>query len=59
MLAAALQAEVGAYVAAFADQLDEYGRWLVVRNGSHDEREVMTAARRDRGACAAGQRQAH
>jgi putative transposase len=44
MLAAALQAEVGAYVAAFADQLDEHGRRLVVRNGSHDEREVMTAA---------------
>jgi transposase-like protein len=44
MLAAALQAEVGAYVEAFADQLDEHGRRLVVRNGSHDEREVMTAA---------------
>ena len=44
MLAAALQAEVAAYVAAFADQLDENGRRLVVRNGSHAEREVMTAA---------------
>jgi transposase-like protein len=44
MLAAALQAEVAAYVEAFTDQLDEHGRRLVVRNGSHDEREVMTAA---------------
>ena len=44
MLAAALQAEVGAYVEAFADQLDEHGRRLVVRNGYHQEREVVTAA---------------
>lgn len=44
MLAAALQAEVAAYVAAFADQLDEDGRRLVVRNGYHQAREVLTAA---------------
>ena len=44
MLAAALQAEVAAYVEAFADELDERGRRLVVRNGSHAPREVMTAA---------------
>jgi len=44
MLAAALQAEVAAYIEAFADQLDEHGRRLVVRNGHHDEREVTTAA---------------
>jgi putative transposase len=44
MLAAALQAEVAAYIDAFADQLDEHGRRLVVRNGSHAEREVTTAA---------------
>jgi len=44
MLAAALQAEVAAYVEAFADQLDEHGRRLVVRNGYHAEREVTTAA---------------
>ncbi len=44
MLAAALQAEVAAYVDAFADQLDEHGRRLVVRNGYHDEREVTTVA---------------
>ena len=44
MLAAALHAEVAAYVEAFADQLDDDGRRLVVRNGSHAEREVITAA---------------
>ena len=44
MLAAALQAEVAAYVAQFADQLDENGHRLVVRNGYHQPREVLTAA---------------
>jgi transposase-like protein len=44
MLAAALQAEVAAYVAQFADQLDENGHRLVVRNGYHHPREVLTAA---------------
>ncbi len=44
MLAAALQAEVAAYVEAHADQLDEHGHRLVVRNGHHGEREVTTAA---------------
>jgi len=44
MLAAALQAEVAAYVAAHADQVDEQGHRLVVRNGYHAEREVTTAA---------------
>ena len=44
MLAAALQAEVAAYVAQFADQLDENGHRLVVRNGYHQSREVLTAA---------------
>jgi hypothetical protein len=33
MLAAALKAEVAAYVEQFADQLDEDSRRLVVRNG--------------------------
>jgi putative transposase len=33
MLAAALQGEVAAYIDAFADQVDENGRRLVVRNG--------------------------
>jgi len=44
MLATALQAEVAAYVEAHAGQLDTDGRRLVVRNGSHGEREVLTAA---------------
>jgi putative transposase len=44
MLAAALQAEVAAYIDAHAEQRDADGRRLVVRNGSHAPREVMTAA---------------
>ena len=44
MLAAALQAEVAAYIEAHADQVDQHGRRLVVRNGSHAPRQVATAA---------------
>jgi putative transposase len=44
MLAAALHAEVAAYIDQFADQVDENGRRLVVRNGYHHERDVLTAA---------------
>jgi Transposase and inactivated derivatives len=44
MLAAALRAEVAAYVDAHTDQVDEAGHRLVVRNGFHSEREVSTAA---------------
>ncbi|MDV8129343.1 IS256 family transposase [Rhodococcus sp. IEGM 1304] len=44
MLAAALQAEVSAYIDQFADHLDENGRRQVVRNGYHHERDVLTAA---------------
>ncbi len=44
MLAAALQAEVAAYLEAHCDQLDERGRRLVVGNGHHEPREVSTAA---------------
>jgi transposase-like protein len=44
MLAVALQAEVDAYIAAFADERDEAGRRLVVRNGYHQPRELLTAA---------------
>ncbi|MGH8834122.1 MAG: IS256 family transposase [Actinomycetes bacterium] len=44
MLAAALQAEVAAYIAAHAGEVDQAGRRLVVRNGYHGEREVTTAA---------------
>ncbi len=38
MPAAALQAEVAACIDRFADQVDEDGRRLVVRNGNHTER---------------------
>ena len=34
MLAEALQAEVDAYIARFADERDENGHRLVVRNGT-------------------------
>src|SRR5262245_45678242 len=44
MLAEALQAEVDAYVAAFAAERSEDGRRLVVRNGHHQPREVLTSA---------------
>jgi putative transposase len=44
MLAAALKAEVAAYIEQFTDQVDENGHRLVVRNGYHDERTVLTAA---------------
>ena len=44
MLAEALQAEVDAYCARFADERGENGRRLVVRNGFHESREVTTAA---------------
>jgi putative transposase len=44
MLAAALQAEVAAYVEAHREVVDGQGRRLVVRNGYHEPREVATAA---------------
>jgi transposase-like protein len=44
MLAEALAAEVEAYVAQFADERDEHGRRMVVRNGYHQPREVLTGA---------------
>jgi transposase-like protein len=44
MLAEALRAEVDAYIARFADQRGEDGRRLVVRNGYHQSREVLTSA---------------
>lgn len=44
MLAAALEAEVAAYIAAHAGELDERGRRLVVRNGKAEPRQVLTAA---------------
>ena len=44
MLAAALQAEVADYIARHAGETDENGHRLVVRNGYHVKREVITAA---------------
>jgi transposase-like protein len=44
MLAEALQAEVDAYIARFIGERDERGRRLVVRNGTHQPREVLTSA---------------
>src|SRR5213592_4907793 len=44
MLAAALEAEVDGYVAAFADERDEAGRRLVTRNGHAEPRTITTAA---------------
>ncbi|MCY7289341.1 MAG: transposase, partial [Cryobacterium sp.] len=44
MLAVALAAEVTAYIEAQVEEVDEHGRRLVVRNGHHVERDVVTAA---------------
>ena len=44
MLAAALEAEVDAYVGQFVGERDEDGHRLVVRNGRAEPREVMTSA---------------
>jgi transposase-like protein len=44
MLAEALQAEVDAYIARHTGERDADGRRLVVRNGSHQPREVLTSA---------------
>jgi transposase-like protein len=46
MLAAALEAEVEAYVAALAGEVDERGHRLVVRNGHHQARTITTGAGR-------------
>ena len=44
MLAAALEAEVDAYVETHADERDERGRRLVVRNGHAEPRTITTGA---------------
>jgi len=44
MLAEALQSEVDAYIDRFVAERDERGRRLVVRNGTHQPREVLTSA---------------
>jgi putative transposase len=46
MLAAALEAEVDAYVASLAGERDERGHRLVVRNGHAEPRTITTAAGR-------------
>ena len=44
MLAAALEAEVDDYLTWLADQRDEHGRRLVVRNGHAEPRTIVTGA---------------
>jgi len=44
MLAVALEAEVDAYVGRFADERDDNGHRLVVRNGHANPRAITTAA---------------
>ncbi len=44
MLTEAVRPEVDAYIAAFADERGPDGRRLVVRNGYHQPREVLTSA---------------
>ena len=44
MLTAALQAEVAAFIDAHSGQVDENGHRLVVRNGSHQTRAIVTSA---------------
>ena len=44
MLAAALEAEVNAYLAQLADVCGEVGQRLVVRNGFHVERTIAASA---------------
>src|SRR3954453_19033037 len=44
MIAAALEAEVGEYVERFADERDEDGKRLVVRNGRARERRVTVGS---------------
>jgi putative transposase len=44
MLAAALEVEVDAYIACFAEQVDEHGHRLVRRNGHAPARQLATGA---------------
>jgi transposase-like protein len=44
MLAQALEAEVDVYLKAAQDERDERGHALVVRNGYHNERQVLCGA---------------
>jgi hypothetical protein len=54
MLAAALLAEVAAYVDAHADQVDEDGHRLVVRNGHHQPAGGDDGCGRGGGPCSRG-----
>jgi hypothetical protein len=58
MLVTALKAEVDAYVAAHAEERDEEGHALVVRNGVAQPRKVTTAAGELENRGAAGERPA-
>ena len=50
MLAAALEAEVDAYVSSLiSDEVDEHGHRLVVRNGHAEPRSLVTGAGPARG----------
>jgi putative transposase len=44
MLAAALEAEVDAYVSGLVDEVDAHGKRLVVRNGHAQPRNLQTGA---------------
>ena len=46
MLAAALEAEVDAYVTGLVGEVDEYGHRMVVRNGRAVGRSIVTGAGR-------------
>jgi putative transposase len=46
MLAVALEAEVEAYIAAYAELTDEHGHRLVVRNGHAPARSITTGVGR-------------
>src|SRR5918993_4021819 len=59
MLAAALEAEVDAYLAAHAAERDRRGRRLVVRNGQHPPARGDDRGGCDCGAGAAGGRSPH
>ena len=55
MLAAALEAEVDAYVSGLVDEVDEHGKRLVVRNGHAEARQIVTGAGAGRGDRTAGE----
>lgn len=44
MLAAALQPEVADYIDRFSGDVDENGHLLVIHNGYHQERDMVTSS---------------